>query len=114
MYDPKEMDAKGVESYLTNSLLGMPLSKKSVGEDLYRRFIWLLGTDYVGFLYIQRGRTYLDQIVMIKQVPIMTIRIRKGAGFRHGYFCENDIYQGFRVAMDGLLAQRISQALLQS
>ena len=37
MYDPKEMDAKSVESYLTNSLLGMPLSKKSVGEDLYRR-----------------------------------------------------------------------------
>lgn len=114
MYDPITMDYRGVQSYLTDSLLGMPLSRRSVGEDLYRLFIRLLGQDYKGIIYIEQGRTYLDQIVRVRDIPIMTIRIRKGTGFSHECAYEHDIYGGFRVAMEGLLRGNILSAMLRS
>ena len=114
MYDPNEMDAASVESYLTNSLLGMRLEKNEVQEDLFRVFIQLLGEGFVGTIYVEQGRTYLHQALKVNDVPILTIRIKHWAEVSHGYTIPHDVYSGFRVAMDGLLADNIRAVVAQS
>ena len=99
-----KLEARDIDSYLDAALADLPLSKEEVSQDIYNQIKSFLPASYAADLAVTKGRTYLEQIVRIKDTVLMTVRIKKSFKTTPGYLYPHDVYGGFEVAMSGNFA----------